>query len=236
MKSLSSNPAILFCLFLIIASALTSMTYVLLGNTNPDSMIIGIAFSSLAAVVLSLSLDSMRRTGIRRSIYGSLISSMNSALFYNASGIPLARSVRLCAKQNSPPQITLALTALSNKLRLGMSFSDSFASTPLITETGFLKKQDADALGIDGIREALNLHELNLNDQLSRIEASIQKYATANMFIAVLLPCFALFALISNYVISQGSNDPSIMYFVVLDIIPSMYVLGSLVLSRRLNG
>ncbi|MEM0124227.1 MAG: hypothetical protein QXF41_01635 [Candidatus Micrarchaeaceae archaeon] len=65
-------------------------------------------------------------------------------------------------------------------------------------------------------------------------EATLQRYATFNMFLSSVLPSFIIFAFVAESILNGGRNNLLFLSIVMLEVIPTLYFLGNTAFFRRL--
>ncbi len=215
-----------------------ALTFVL-WNLSPTESLGGVAtYGSAAAatsVVIVFSISKINGLQSMARQEDNLVSSLSSAIFYNSCGMPLQRAIELSVR-GDPGRVSKTLICLSRKLRLGQSFSDAFVSTGILKNSKTFVNKGQNTVTTAGIHSSISLRELLLAGKLSKIEESVQRYSTASMFAAVILPSFILFSLIGSSVMSAGSGSMDTIYLMLVCAVPALYSVCSLLISRRLNG
>ncbi len=221
--------------FAFLTSALSLVLYALeypQGAAGVAGSITASAAASLAVVYAAAKIREYREN---HEFEGQLSDSLSSAVFYNFSGLPLRKSIMLSTAQGS--MAAGPLSRLANSLGLGQPFSEAFPSA--LSSSGlraFATAEHGQPVTVSRIGSLVSMREHALKSRLAGMESSAQRYSTAGMFIAVILPSFVLFSFMGSAVMSGGAYVSALMYPVLVCVLPAVYAFSTMLVSRSLNG
>ncbi len=215
--------ALIFCLVSFAVSPAS-----VLGNAE----ILAAAVSASAIIMLSMIKIRKNRADFEKE--SDLSSVLSTAMFYNSSGMSLQKSLEFSIN-GKDADVDNAVSYLSRRIRMGMQLGDAFGSVDFLRRSK-LYAAASSYITPDAISSLISMRELSLETMLSKLESSVQRYSTICMFTAVLLPSFALFAFIGSSLLGSSTINIEMLCITLLCVLPAVYALGSMTISKGLNG
>ncbi len=194
---------------------------------------------SLPFTTLSITLFSKARADRReKELEESIIEGLYAMLYYKSKRMTTYSTMLRVARNSGSEEAQGIIRSAALRLRLGESLGSALLSACRGRCAGLLKhlteSDGEDAYGT--IRKALDSYEYLLDERKARIDESVQKHATVNMFLATVLPSFAIFSFIGEIVLAQRSGSLFLLSLTMLIALPLMYLVGNVLLNRRLYG
>ncbi len=218
------------------ASLLAASVSYVSGFTTAIEILGLFATSLLSTSALSMLL---RKTGAAqnaRVLSDELVAGMHYALLCRSKGVPMPAALNLAAAGSRDASVKSALSNASTRLKLEGDIEPIFAGMQLTADIRDAVKS-SDWSNVPSALEAVTgSYAYELNNRKARVEESIQRYATLNMFLSTILPSFIIFAFIGSMLISQKQESMLYISLVLLIALPIAYALGNMLLSRRLFG
>jgi hypothetical protein len=221
------------------ASLTLAMEIILYPETVSGEMtmlVASTASSMSSSLIIVYAISRMQRYRDDSELDNEVSNAFSSAFFYNSTGIPLSRSLRL-SSDNLNRRAAAPFVNLANRLSLGQQFNEAFKSVKALSSSrAFAAGVKNIGAEVPRLVSLLAMRELALKSKLSGIESSMQRYSTMSMFVAVILPSFVLFSFIGSSVLFNSYAGAALIYPVLVCFLPAAYALSSLLISRGLNG
>lgn len=222
--------------FVLLGSSIFAVSTIMAEGLTLSSSLLDLLLSFSSSFIIILCISIIEDAQKSKVLEEAFVNCLRSTIFYNSNGTPLAHALELSLTPSTPNPIKSEIRRTASRIQLGIDKPELFISPNLLKFCNTFKVSPGRVTDVGGLGALLEAHDLHLNEQLSYIESSIQKFATANMFLAVIAPSFILFAFIGNSIISQGQSDLRLLYVLLLGVIPALYALSSLLFSRRINA
>jgi hypothetical protein len=230
-------------LFAIVAAFLLSFIMgAILSDLNPPVSLEYIAYNSLLSMpltLLSTLLFLKTRSGRQaKALEEDLIECLYSMLYYKTNKLTTYSTMLRVARNADSTEARRIMESAARRVRLGESLGWALSSACSGSGCGILQRlsDSGDKDAYNAIRKALDSYEYSVAESKARVEESIQKYATVNMFLATVLPSFVIFSFMGGIVLTQRDSSLFLLSMAMLIVLPFMYLIGTVFLNRRLYG
>ncbi|MEM4064076.1 MAG: hypothetical protein QXR16_01240 [Candidatus Micrarchaeaceae archaeon] len=212
-------------LVLSFASGAYSLTYVLL-----------FSFASLPlALLFAKGYLDLRTASRLKNEYEEGIDALGSLCYYRQKGKSVISTIEKVARVSSCAETTGSL----KRARLRIAYGDDPASALSVTFSksnplfnGFNLARGTNIYA--SIKKYLDEKSSESEHKNAIREASLQRYATFNMFLSSVLPSFVIFIFVAESILNSSGNNLLFLSLAMLEVIPMLYFFGNAALFRRL--
>ena len=176
--------------------------------------------SLLFAYFANLLLSANRHAYCKKKQDDELFDMLKKASFYMQRGFPFLASLNEVLAGSSDNSAKSTLRKLAREIYLGLGIDQALASIGHVVSAG-------------SIDQAIAAYDLSTNRKQAELEGTVQTYTTLNMFIAVIVPAFLMFAFVGTSIISPTSRNMLPLALLLIIAVPIVYALGNLALNRR---
>ncbi len=230
-------------LFAIVSAFLLSFIMgAVLSYLNPPVSLGYIAYYSLLSMPLAL-LSALLFLRIRsgrqaKALEEDIIECLYAMLYYKTNKLTTYSTMLRVSRNTDSMEACRIMESAARRVRLGESLGDALSSACSWNGSHILQhlKDSDDKDAYNAIRKALDSYEYSLAESKTRVDESIQKYATVNMFLATVLPSFVIFSFMGEIVLTQRGSSLLLLSLTMLIALPFMYLIGTVFLNRRLYG
>ncbi len=208
------------------------------GTSGIITAVIVFQLSLLFVSLLAYMLRRSRTLSAERRLADELVESLRYVLFCRSKGMPTASALRLAGSKARQQRGRDILSVSSRRMALGDSLQQSLLRTvapvPKDLRDSVVSadwSDDGKALG-----SMISSYGYALENRRARIEESVQRYATINMFLSTVVPSFIVFAFIGSALLSQREGSLLTLSIALLIALPVAYGVCNTMLSRRLFG
>ena len=190
------------------------------------------ALSVFSSYSLNLLLEGNKRAHSQKLLREDLISSLYRICYRKSKGGSFLKAVNDVANEETSPSLKAVLSQSAKKLAMGADFLSAIVSNPAFADHSLLKNfEGSDA---EAIKAKLSEHSFHSAKAHSEMDEALNRNATLNMFLSVVLPSFLLFAFVGSSIVSQVEASMLLLSVTVLIFVPVFYALGNRLLYRRL--
>ena len=222
----------------LIAMVVGLALYTIDGTTDAIIAFVYIAMAFPIALISESMLKRVADAEKARRLDEQIAESLYSMVYYKTKETPMYRILSRVSENAESSDVRSIFREISNRMKLGESFSAAIAFVGNSRGVRILKDFSAGGHSndYDSIVRVLNSYESAMVEKNTVLDASLQRYATINMFMSTVLPSFVIFIFIGETILAQGSGSMVPLSIVMVLVLPFAYLLGNLLIKRRLVG
>lgn len=190
------------------------------------------ALSVFSSYLLNLLLEYNKKSHLQKLLREDLVSSLYRVCYRKSKGGSFLKAVNDVANEETSQSLKAILSQSAKKLAMGADFLSAIGSNPAFVDHSLLKNLEGSSA--EEIKVKLLEHSFNSAKAHSEMDEALNRNATVNMFLSVVLPSFLLFAFVGSSIVSEVEASMLLLSITIVIFVPAFYALGNRLLYRRL--